>query len=64
MKRKIFFWRRKIEKLFGKGKYVFAKEKKNKEGKGEKYSEKENILPSNEKEVNIWRMKEDISETK
>ena len=37
---------------------------KNKEGKGEKYSEKENILPSNEKEVNIWRMKEDISETK
>ena len=55
----------KEEKRYLEKENIFTiEENKNKEGKGEKYSEKENILPSNEKEVNIWRMKEDISETK
>ena len=56
--------RRKIRKIFGERKYIFAEEKKNGEGKGGKYLEKENIFflrrrirTEKEKEKNIWRRK-------
>ena len=41
---------RKGRKIFGKGKYIFAEEKKNEEGKGWKYLEKEDLPLAEENE--------------
>ena len=46
----LFQRRRKRRKTFGKGKYLFLEEKKNREGKGGKYLRKGNIFFVEEKE--------------